>query len=37
MVPTCPVLCYHHDGSDSELVSEPLDDFMNSMGKQTHS
>jgi hypothetical protein len=25
----CPVICYHHDGSDSESVSASLDEFVN--------
>jgi len=29
----CPVMCYHHDGSDSESVSTSLDEFLNGIEK----
>ena len=29
----CPVMCYHHDGSDFELVSSSLENFLDGIGK----
>ena len=29
----CPVMCYHHDGSDFESVSTSLDEFLNGIGE----
>ena len=29
----CPVMCYHHDGSDFESVSTSLDNFLHGIEK----
>jgi hypothetical protein len=31
----CPVMCYHHDGSDFESVSTSLDEFLSGIEKST--
>ena len=33
----CPVMCYHHDGSDFESVSASLDNFLNGIEKSVNS
>jgi len=33
----CPVMCYHHDGSDFEYVSTSLDNFLNGIEKSIKS
>ncbi len=33
----CPVMCYHHDGSDFEAVSTSLDEFLNGIEEERRS